>query len=83
MKIKVKLGGRLKEYRPNSADGIEELTTSPFITVAEVLKRLRISEDTDELLIVINGENVPPSERAGFFIEEDSMVNIMPPLKGG
>ena len=83
MKIKVKLGGRLKEYLPNSKDGVEELTTSPYITVAEVLKRLRINEDTNELLIVVEGENIPPSERAGYFIEEDSLVNIMPPLKGG
>ena len=83
MKIKVKLGGRLKEYLPNSESGMAELTTSPYITVAELMKRLRISEDTDELLVVIEGENIPPSQRSGHFIDEDSTVNIMPPLKGG
>ena len=83
MNVKVKLGGRLKEYAPQAQSGTVDLTTSPDITLPELIKRLRIDEDTDELLIVIDGENVPPSQRHGYRLYDDQVVNIMPPLKGG
>ncbi|MEM7209881.1 MAG: MoaD/ThiS family protein [Pseudomonadota bacterium] len=83
MKILIKLGGRIKEYQPDAIGGMLEITTSPDITLPELFKRLRITEDTDELLVVVDGENVPPSARAGYNLQEDQLINIMPPLKGG
>ncbi|MEM7293508.1 MAG: MoaD/ThiS family protein [Pseudomonadota bacterium] len=83
MNVTVKLGGRLKEYAPKGQNGIIELTTSDDIKLAELLKRVRIEEDVDELLIVTDGTNVPPSQRSAFQLSEGSVVNIMPPLKGG
>jgi len=87
MKIKVKLGGRLKDYLPRAgpgvSNGLTELTTSPNITIAEAMARLRITEDTNELLVVVDGENIPPSQRAGYALLDGQLLNVMPPLKGG
>jgi len=83
MKILIKLGGRIKEYRPDAIGGVLEITTSTNITLPELFKRLHITEDTDELLIVVDGENVPPSERIGYTLQANQTISIMPPLKGG
>ena len=83
MKIKVKLGGRLKDYLPKADKGLTELTTSPKITVAEAMSRFHFTEDTNELLVIVEGENIPPSQRAGYALQNGQLLNVMPPLKGG
>ncbi len=87
MKIRVKLGGRLKDYLPptgsDAGNGLAELLTSSNITVAEAMMRLRIAEDTNELLVIVDGENIPPSQRAGYALLDGQLLNVLPPLKGG
>jgi sulfur carrier protein ThiS len=37
----------------------------------------------DSYLVILNGENLPKSERAERSLTEDDFLAIMPPLKGG
>ena len=83
MKVKIKLGGRLKKYLPDARGGLTEFTTSPDVTVAELISRLRITEDTNALLVVIDGENISPSKRAAYSLLDGQAIFVMPPLKGG
>jgi sulfur carrier protein ThiS len=83
MKIKVKLGGRLKDYLPKADKGLTELTTSANITVAEAMSRFQFAEDIDGLLVIVEGENIPPSQRADYALQNGQLLNVLPPLKGG
>ncbi len=83
MKINIKLGGRLKEYLPKAKNGSAEFTLPTGSKVDEAIKQLRISEDIDELLVIVAGENIPPSQRHNTVLEDGQLINVMPPLKGG
>ena len=79
----VKLGGRLKDYLPTAKGGAIEWHLETGTGLTEIIEQLRLREDTDRLLVIVDGENVPPSRRADYTLQSGQLIHIMSPLKGG
>lgn len=78
MGIRIKLGGDLKRYGDTGA-----LERQAPITVAEVMTKLGIEEEPDEVLVIVNDEVVPPGKREELTLNDDDKLTLMPQLKGG
>jgi len=48
----------------------------PAPTVATLLEVLHIERSTHEIPVILNGENVPPMQRAHYTLQGDSRVSI-------
>lgn len=79
MPIQVKLGGELKRY----GAGTQSIETSTPITVAQAMERLGINEEPEDVLVIVNEQVVPPSEREKTTVTGDDRIALMPQLKGG
>lgn len=80
MQIQVKLGGELKRY---GADGSQEFETDGPLTVARAMAKIGLAADSDEVLVIVNDEIVPPGQHASFELNENDRLALMPQLKGG
>jgi len=77
--IAVKLGGELKRHGGRR----QHIEAEASITVAEAMKRLGVDEDPEAVLVIVNGEVVPPASRGSHTLADGDELSLMPQLKGG
>ena len=82
MEISVKLGGALKQYASGKGGRLSIEPDSP-ITVAEAIAKIGIEEDADDMVVIVNDEVVPPSERLQVTLKDQDQLTLIPQLKGG
>lgn len=80
MQIQLKLGGELKRYGSN---GLQEIGSEGPLTVAGAMEKIGIEAGTDDVLVIVNDEIVPPSEHTQFELKDNDRLALMPQLKGG
>jgi sulfur carrier protein ThiS len=83
MRITVKSGGILVQHLPAERDGnTAVLEVAEGASPLDVIAQLGLPLE-DSYLVILNGENLPKSQRAECSLAEDDFLAIMPPLKGG
>lgn len=83
MRITVRTGGLLGKYLPpESENNRARLDVAEGATAADVMRALGFPSDRT-YLVVLNGENLPESQRPDRRLHEDDELAILPPLKGG
>lgn len=80
MQIQVKLGGVLKRY---GESGPRDFEPRGALTVARAMAEIGLPPDTDDVLVIVNDEIVPPSEQDGRELQDNDRLALMPQLKGG
>lgn len=79
MKVEVQLFATLSAYLPAGATGDSVTLDMPDgITVAEVIRSLKIPIDL-ECLTVVNGRDIPSEHR----LADADVLSLFPPLAGG
>ena len=79
MEVVVQLFANLADYGPPGSRGRAVRVDLPEgATVGELLRRLRIPEETSRILLV-NGHDADPTVR----LNPDDVVAVLPPLVGG
>lgn len=84
MKITFKLYAMLSDHLPDAArkSNSLELEVPPGRTVAEVIEEFKLPSKLVHLVLV-NGNYVPPAERAGRILAEGDVLAVWPPIAGG
>ena len=82
MEINVKLGGALKQYASGKG-GTHSIESDSPITVAEAIAKVGVEEEADDVVVIVNDEVVPPSERLQFTLKDQDQLTLIPQLKGG
>ncbi|GEM_PF-1376513 len=84
MRIRLQLGEALQdELRLGDADGRLQLEVADGATPGDVLEQIGAVNQEKTLLVIVNGANVPPSQRASERLAEGDEMLVLPPLKGG
>lgn len=84
MRITFKLYAMLADHLPDAARRTNsiDLDLPQGRTVGEVIDAFNLRPDQVHLVLV-NGNYVPPSERAGRVLAEGDVLAIWPPIAGG
>lgn len=83
MKVVVKLYAMLEKYLPpGSSDNQVERDVVADATVARVLASFGLPPEMCHLVLV-NGNFVPPSERAARALQDGDRIAVWPPVAGG
>ncbi len=84
MNITVRLLGKLRSRLPATKSGPTSaaMTVAEGITPAALIDELGLPGDAT-YLVLINDENVVPSDYASHTIEDGDTVTICPPIQGG
>ena len=83
MHINLTVGGALADFLPAEHTGNRaRIAMSDNATVAELLEHLGI-QTTRRLLIICNGNVVPPSDRTTTVLHNDDQLSLMPPITAG
>ena len=86
MRIKLKLVGLLKRRQSamwDSGSGTGVLETREAISVDQALDTLGIPYGGDDIVIIINDDVVPPSERHQAMLNDGDRLTLMPSMQGG
>lgn len=82
MKLTVQLVGSLRRAVPGATPrGVLELELPEAATVADVLRRLALSER--DCLALLGEERVPPEAQAARSLRAGQTLSLLPPIKGG
>lgn len=83
MKVTLRTGGLLGDYLPpGSGDDETTLDVKAGATPVEVMKQLKFPLE-DFYLIILNDEVVPQENWGTVVLDENDVLGIFPPLKGG
>ena len=84
MRITFKLYAMLSDYLPDAARKTNalELDIPPGRTVGQVIDEFNLPPKLVHLVLV-NGNYVPPVERAGRALAEGDVLAVWPPIAGG
>lgn len=84
MRITFKLYAMLSDHLPDEARKTNSLTLDvlPGRTVGQVIDEFNLPPKLVHLVLV-NGNYIPPAERAGRVLNEDDVLAIWPPIAGG
>lgn len=84
MKVTFKLYAMLSDYLPDAARKTNalELELLPGCTVGQVVDEFNLPPKLVHLVLV-NGNYVPPAERAGRALAEGDVLAVWPPIAGG
>lgn len=84
MRITFKLYAMLSDYLPDEARKTNSLTldVSPDRTVGQVIDEFNLPPKLVHLVLV-NGNFIPPAERAERTLAEGDVLAIWPPIAGG
>lgn len=83
MRITVKLYATLSDYLPGHAKNNRvEVEAADNATVAEVLQPFGLPPRLTHLVLV-NGNFIPPGERAGKSLADGDVLAVWPPIAGG
>ena len=84
MRVSVKASGLYAKSLPSEGreGNVAPLDIAEGTTALDVLDRLGLARDGSYLMI-LNGQTLPKSERGERALDEDDLLAIMPPLKGG
>mgnify|MGYP001608176010 CR=1 FL=1 len=84
MRVTFKLYAMLSDHLPDDARKTNALTLDvpPGRTVGQVIDEFNLPPKLVHLVLV-NGNNIPPAERAGRVLNEDDVLDIWPPIAGG
>jgi len=84
MRIRLQLGEALQDQlRLGDTDGRLQLEVAADATPSQVLQQIGAVNREKTLLVIVNGSNVPPSQRDSQRLAEGDEMLILPPLKGG
>ena len=84
MKITLKLFAMLQDYLPGEAKKTNALILDidETSTVAQIIERFALPPKMVQL-VLIDGNFLPPAERAGRTLREGETLAIWPPIAGG
>ncbi|MBI4989768.1 MAG: MoaD/ThiS family protein [Rhodocyclales bacterium] len=84
MRVTFKLYAMLSDYLPDEARKTNSLTIDvpPSHTVGQMIDEFNLPPKLVHLVLV-NGNFIPPAERAGHALAEDDVLAIWPPIAGG
>ncbi|MBA3904484.1 MAG: molybdopterin synthase sulfur carrier subunit [Rhodocyclaceae bacterium] len=84
MRVTFKLYAMLSDYLPDATRKTNSLTLDipPGRTVGQVIDEFNLPPKLVHLVLV-NGNFVPPAERAGRALVEGDVLAIWPPIAGG
>ena len=84
MRVTFKLYAMLSDHLPDDARKTNSLTLDvpPGRTVGQVIDEYNLPPKLVHLVLV-NGNYIPPAERAGRVLNEDDVLAIWPPIAGG
>lgn len=81
MKVKVEFIA-IERPKSGSADNGETIEVADGAAVSEALRSLNLGRTTS-FLTLVNGDPVPPEERANTRLKEGDTLCLFRPLKGG
>ena len=83
MKLKVKLYATLGEYLPAGAErNVANMDIPPDTSVATLIEQLHLPPELAHLVLV-NGNFIPPGERATTTLSPGDEFAVWPPIAGG
>ena len=84
MRVTFKLYAMLSDYLPDEARKTNSvaLDVPPGRTVGQVIDEFNLPQKLVHLVLV-NGNYVPPAERAGRALAEGDVLAVWPPIAGG
>lgn len=83
MQIKLKVGGRLREFLPAGSSGSQaNLDVTDGATVIDVMNQLGLPGE-DSYLVMLNGTVLPAAKRPKTVLQMDDDLGVFPPLKSG
>ncbi len=84
MRVTFKLYAMLSDYLPDAARKTNSLTLDapPGRTVGQVIDEFKLPPKLVHLVLV-NGNFIPPAERAGRTLADGDVLAIWPPIAGG
>ncbi|MEM7209882.1 MAG: hypothetical protein AAF434_18825 [Pseudomonadota bacterium] len=76
MPLTLQLNGWSKRYVNDIDTKLYEVASMPAPTFADRLQVLQPGRSTHEILVIVDGENVPPLQRANYNPAPDSHVSL-------
>jgi len=81
--LKVKFGGPLVRFKPESAIGNTAIIENVAgLTLTDLLKTFGIPED-QRLLTILNGSVIPVETYSVTLLSENDDLSLMPPIQAG
>ncbi len=78
MQLSITLGGHFKHTIVSAAGKMRALQAREALTVAEAIQHFSIEKRQVEVLVTVDGRNIPPGERDDFRLADGNALVISP-----